>query len=119
MLDVAKDWVSETKHEPGVHNAGINIIAWSTSHPEAAFKVIQAILKLTEDDGNLFVCSAAGPLEDFLSLCSDEFAELVFQVAEIDPRLRRAFQHVWQQGMTDARFKRVQGYSRAANDAKS
>ncbi len=47
MLDAAKDWIAETKGEPGKHNTGINIYKWSTDYPEAAFGVIQTILKST------------------------------------------------------------------------
>jgi len=36
MIDAAKDWIAETKGEPGEDNAGINIFAWSTKAPEAA-----------------------------------------------------------------------------------
>lgn len=111
MLDAAKDWIAEAKGEPGEHNAGINIIAWATENPESSFGVIQTILKLVEGDEGLFDQAGAGPLENFLSRCPDEFMECVFQVARIDSRLRRAFGHVWQQGMPDGRFKEVKRYA--------
>lgn len=107
MLDAAKDWIAETRGETGEHNAGINIFAWAEKHPDAAFGVIQTILKLTEHDEELFACAAAGPLESFLSVCPDDFAEVVWQVARIDPRLSRAFAGVWQNMMSDQRYALV------------
>ncbi len=101
--------------EPGEHNAGINIIAWSAKNPDASFGVIQTILKLTEGDEKLFDLAGAGPLAGVRFLSSsrtDEYAEFVFEVARIDACLRRAFGHVWQCGMTDERFKRVKEFAR-------
>ena len=92
MLGAAKDWVSETRGEPGQHYAGINIFLWSDKKPDAAFGVVQTVLKLTEHDEVLFDYASAGPLESFLSRCPEDFARFVWEVARIDPRLRRAFQ---------------------------
>ena len=103
MLDAAKDWIAETRGEPGEHHIGINLFAWSEKNPDAAFGVVQTILKLVEHDEKLFACAAAGPLETFLSICPDEFAEVVWQVARLDPRLSRAFTGVWRCGMSNQR----------------
>ena len=112
MLDAARDWLAETRGELGEHHAGLNIFAWSKKNPEAAFGIVQTILKLAEDDEKLFACAAAGPLETFLSLCPDDFAELVWRVACIDARLSRAFGGVWRCGMSDQRYARVKSLAR-------
>jgi hypothetical protein len=107
ILDAAVDWIAETKGEAGEHNTGINLFVWAKDNPDAAFAVIQTILELAADDESLFTQAAAGPLETFLSRCPDLFVETIFRVASIDPRLRRAFQHVWQLGMSDDRYERI------------
>ena len=112
MIDVAKDWIAETLGESNNHNAGINIFAWSGKHPDAAFGVVQTILMLVEHEEKLFACAAAGPLESFLSLCPDDFAGVVWQVARIDPRLSRAFAGVWQNTMSDQRYALVKCLAR-------
>jgi hypothetical protein len=111
MLDAATDWIAEAKGQLGDHNTGINLVAWANDNPEAAFSVIQTILELSANDEVLFTQVAAGPLESFLSTCPDHFFESVCQVARIDPRLRKALQHVWQCGMSDARYKRIRDFA--------
>ena len=107
MLDAATDWIAEAKGEGGKHNTGINLFVWAKENPESAFAVIQTILELTNDNEWLFTQAAAGPLETFLTRCPDHFVEIVLKVASIDPRLRRAFQHVWQCGMSDDRYEQI------------
>jgi hypothetical protein len=111
MLDVATGWIAEAEGAAASSDNGINIFKWSTSKSDAAFGVIQTILQLTEDDERLFVRAGAGPVEDILCLCSDEFAEFIFHVARIDPRLRRAFKYVWKRDMPEERFQQVQQYA--------
>ena len=112
ILDAAKKWIYENKSDTGEQDIGINLIEWSKNNPESAFSVLQTILKLTEEDSDLFNLVGAGPLESFLTLCPNKFIELVFQVAQIDPRLRRAFKNVWQGSMTNERFIEIQRYSK-------
>jgi hypothetical protein len=107
ILDAATDWIAETKGKAGEHTAGINLFVWAKENPDSAFAVIQTILELTNDDEWLFTQAAAGPLETFLTRCPDHFVEIVFKVASIDARLRRAFQHVWQCGMSNDRYERI------------
>ncbi len=111
MVAAAEKWKLEVRDTSATQDTGLNLFVWSESHPATAFSLIQTILELASDDESLFILAAAGPLETFLVRCPDDFIDMVFQVARIDARLRRAFEHVWQCGMADNRYQRVKELS--------
>lgn len=87
MGEAANEWIAEVTDERDKHNISVNLVAWAKKYPDATFGVIQTILELTANNESLFILAAAGPLESFLSECSDDFANCVCAVARIDPQL--------------------------------
>jgi hypothetical protein len=51
---------------------------------------------------------AAGPLEDYLAKCGEAAIDRVEKQAQRDPRFRSLLGGVWQNGMSDAVWARVQ-----------
>ena len=92
--------------------AGDNHWSWSIvtdlvhAKPDVAWPMLLELIARAPD-GNLSEV-AAGPLEDYLSEHGPRVIDAVEAEAQTNPRLRHALAMVWQLGMTDDVWSRVQ-----------
>jgi hypothetical protein len=75
--------------------------------PEKLFPIILAILEKDPSNEVLEVL-AAGPLEDYLATNNEEFIVNVENRAKEDPKFASLLGGVWQNGMTEETWARVQ-----------
>lgn len=105
---VADAWVEELskqKSDPG-HWAIQTVIGWK-SQPELVWNFIMYVVRQEVNwqvTGNL----AAGPLEDLLSSNGPQYIDRVELLARRDPKFNYLLGGVWQQGMTNDVWERVQ-----------
>jgi Family of unknown function (DUF6869) len=96
------------------------VFKWSVTNPQPDL-VWQFVLatynrNISED---VFGMLAAGPLEDLLSTYGPDYIDRVEELAAKDARFNRLLLGVWQQGMTDDVWNRVQAarVDRTASDS--
>jgi len=82
------------------------------SNPIAALRVIEEIhhllMSAATRDMDAWGLLAAGPLEDLLGACGDEVIDRMEQLAKQDSEFRKLLSGVWQHGMDDELYARVQ-----------
>ena len=87
--------------------AEIKINDYIETDPELAWKLLLNILSRDINQRAIGLL-AAGPLEDLLSDYGPQLIDRVEKEARINPKFRIALTGVWQGGMTDDIWKRVQ-----------
>lgn len=89
-----------------VHDVLTGLGDLSLDAREYGWQLILALVAAAADDDELGQV-AAGPVEDFLSLCNESIIERVEAQAVADPRFKEMLDGVWKLGMTDDVYARV------------
>lgn len=75
--------------------------------PERAWTIIEAVYQ-QQPSGDVLGQLAAGPLEDLLSQHGEQFIERVERLGYADERFLPVLTGLWQQGMSDEVWQRIQ-----------
>lgn len=111
-VSIAGDWIKyhrlpkREKESSPSFDAWIRLNDLVQNDPEAAWRIIQEIVRLDQTD-LILANIAAGPVEDLLSYHGPQFIDRIEELARRDPSVKKMLGAVWRHGMAEGLWKRL------------
>jgi len=105
--ELIRGWIDSNEREKIDGWAIESIAMWHYDQPAMLWQFILDTYTRDISDRVLGMI-AAGPLEDLLAYCGDDFIDDVEELARKDPKFNKLLGGVWQNAMSDDLWNRVQ-----------
>jgi len=108
--------VAEGREDDPTGAIGAIVFMTFAADLDEQWEIVLNLIEQAPEDENVLGNLAAGPLEGLLGRFDEEAIDRVEEKAAHDPRFRRVLSGVWQHGMSDTTWKRVQAIQRTEPD---